>query len=85
MNRLEYGQTAADMCGLLESTNQTPPGDTMDPLLLTVAETCTALRLGRTKVYELLTSGDLTSISIGRSRRIPRAAVEDYLSRCLAP
>ncbi len=49
-------------------------------LLLTVEETSVLLSLGRTKVYELIATGDLATVRIGRSRRIPRQAVERYVS-----
>lgn len=50
------------------------------PLLKTndVAE---VLGIGRTKVYELLKSGELHSVRVGRLRRVPQAALEDYLAR----
>ncbi len=46
----------------------------MEQLLLRVDEAARVLGLGRTKVYELVSSGDLPSITIGTSRRI---AAED--------
>jgi excisionase family DNA binding protein len=38
----------------------------------------------RSKLYELLASGAIASIRIDGSRRIPRTALEDYVSRLLA-
>ena len=37
--------------------------------------------VGRTTVYQLMASGELKSIKIGRSRRIPAAALEEYVGR----
>jgi excisionase family DNA binding protein len=51
----------------------------MSTQLLTVAEAATALRVGRTLVYELVLRGELGSIKIGRARRIPISAVEDFI------
>lgn len=51
------------------------------PLLLTAEQAATALAICRTKVYELLRSGELESVQIGASRRIPTAALEDYVQR----
>ena len=56
------------------------------PITLTVAETAAVLRIGRSKVYEMvgqwnLTSGaeGLRSVRLGRSLRIPRVAVLEFL------
>lgn len=49
------------------------------PLLLTVVEAARLLGVGRSTAYELLASGELESVHIGRSRRIPVAAVESYV------
>ncbi|WP_371653487.1 MULTISPECIES: helix-turn-helix domain-containing protein [unclassified Streptomyces] len=48
--------------------------------LLTVQETMTRLRLGRTKVYELIRTRRLVSITEGRARRIPESSVAAYIS-----
>ncbi len=45
-------------------------------LLLTVPEVGHVLAISRSKVYELLNSGSLASVSIGRSRRIRVSDVE---------
>jgi excisionase family DNA binding protein len=39
------------------------------------------LRLGRTKTYELLRTGEIPSYKIGRVRRIRREDVEAWLER----
>ena len=48
--------------------------------LLTVREVTALLKLGRTKVNELIRTKELQSLTIGRSRRIPAKAVRSYLS-----
>ena len=48
-------------------------------LLLTVPEAAECLGLGRSKVYQLMTSGQLRSVSIGRARRIPVDAIAALL------
>ncbi len=55
----------------------------MDALLLTAEEAAKALHIGRCKVYDLIRNNELRSIKIGGSRRIPRSAVEEYVSRLL--
>ncbi|RII17337.1 Helix-turn-helix domain protein [Streptomyces sp. YIM 130001] len=47
--------------------------------LLTVTETMERLKLGRSKVYDLIRSHRLVSIKIDRSRRIPADAVRDFV------
>ncbi|MEW2605665.1 helix-turn-helix domain-containing protein [[Kitasatospora] papulosa] len=47
--------------------------------LLTVPEVMARLKLGRSTVYDLIRSRRLTSITIGRSRRIPADTVRDFI------
>jgi len=51
------------------------------PLLLTAEQAASALSICRTKVYELLRTGQLESVQIGSSRRIPVAALDEYVER----
>jgi excisionase family DNA binding protein len=55
-----------------------------DALLLRVEEAAPLLRLSRTEVFALIKKGELTSIKIGRRRRIPRQALDDYIAARLA-
>jgi excisionase family DNA binding protein len=48
-------------------------------LLLRPEEVAKALGVGRTMVFELIRSGELRSVKIGKSRRIPTAAVREYV------
>ncbi|MET9974453.1 helix-turn-helix domain-containing protein [Streptomyces microflavus] len=48
---------------------------------LTVAEAARRIGIGRTKLYEYVTSGEMPSVKIGRLRRIPAEAVNDFLAR----
>lgn len=51
------------------------------PLLLTVAEAAESLRLSRTRLYELVATGELPSVKIGRSRRVSGQALRDYVQQ----
>jgi excisionase family DNA binding protein len=51
--------------------------------LLKVPEACQLLRLSRAKVYQLMEAGELTYARFGRSRRIPRRALAEYVARCM--
>jgi excisionase family DNA binding protein len=49
--------------------------------MLTVPELAAMLRIGRNSAYELVRSGAIRSIVIGRQIRIPKASVIDYINR----
>ncbi|KLL09987.1 MULTISPECIES: helix-turn-helix domain-containing protein [Protofrankia] len=53
----------------------------MNKLLLTAAEAAAVLGVGRSTVYELMAAGQIESVRIGRSRRIPRVALVAYVDR----
>ena len=68
----------------LVGTSQTaanPSGDSLPvaPRLFTVPEVMERLSLGRATVYNLIRTGELASIKIGRSRRVTPAALNDYI------
>jgi excisionase family DNA binding protein len=54
------------------------------PLLYTPERTAVQLDVSRTTVYALLAAGELESVRIGRSRRIPAESVESYVARLRA-
>lgn len=49
------------------------------PILLTIPEAAGRLRIGRSTVYELISSGRLEVVHIGRSARIPAQAITDFV------
>jgi excisionase family DNA binding protein len=53
---------------------------TPDGLLLTVEEAARRLRLGRTLVYQLISSGELESVKVGRLRRVPAECLPEYVA-----
>jgi excisionase family DNA binding protein len=53
-------------------------------LLLKVEEAAIRLGLGRTIVWGLVSSGELESVTIGRSRRVPVEALDAYVERLRA-
>lgn len=54
------------------------------PMLLTVKDVEAALQLGRTRTYELVRSGELPVIRIGRAVRIPRDALRRWVETQVA-
>ena len=51
----------------------------IEQLLMTPEEVAECLRLNRSTVYDLMRMKMLTSVKIGRSRRIPADAVRRYV------
>lgn len=45
---------------------------------------CDALHVGTTKLYELITAGELETFKIGTGTRITVASIEAYIDRQLA-
>jgi excisionase family DNA binding protein len=46
---------------------------------LTVAEVAAMMRVSKMTVYRLVHGGELPAARVGRSFRVPKSAVEDYL------
>ncbi len=49
--------------------------------LLTTEEACEALKIGRNAIYALLSSGELKGYRIGRTWKIPRPALKEFVFR----
>lgn len=56
-----------------------PVGDLSGVKFLTVAEVATIMRVSKMSVYRLIHSGELEAARFGRSFRVPKRAVDDYL------
>ena len=52
--------------------------DDLRILLLRPTEAAETLGISRAKLYELLSAGEIRSVRIGRSRRIPTRVLEEY-------
>ena len=50
------------------------------PLVLRVEDLMSVLDIGRNTAYELIRSGQIRSVRVGRKLRIPKQAVEDFLA-----
>jgi len=53
----------------------------MPPMLLTIPEAARVLAVGRTTMYELIAAGAVEVVHIGRSARVPIAALEAFVER----
>src|SRR2546425_7785776 len=61
---------------IVGKSNADEGGSAMEPLLLKAGDVAKLLGLGRSKVFATLAVGELPVIRIGRSVRVPRAALE---------
>jgi excisionase family DNA binding protein len=55
----------------------------MDKKLVTVAEAALIMQVSRALLYQKVMSGEIPSIKIGRARRIPMAAIDEFIARGL--
>ena len=70
---------AGSSCGTIGAPDD---GETnVDRALVSIPEAGEALHLGETKVKELVARGELLSVKIGKSRRIPVTAIQAYIDR----
>ena len=53
------------------------------PRLLTVPEAMNQLQVSRWTLYNLIRSGQLASVTIGRCRRIPATALDTFIAQRL--
>jgi len=51
----------------------------VERILLTPTEAARALGIGRPKLYELMREGSIRSIRIGSCRRVPAAALDEFV------
>jgi excisionase family DNA binding protein len=51
----------------------------MERLLLTPEDAADLLSIGRSKLYELIGDGQLASVRIGASRRVPMSALVEFV------
>ena len=52
---------------------------TQYPDLMSITDLRGALGVGRTKAYELISSGEIRSIRVGNAIRIPKKSLLDYV------
>ena len=51
----------------------------MDKKLLSVAEASVIMGISRSLLYSLVMSGEVRSLKIGRARRIPLTAIDEFI------
>jgi excisionase family DNA binding protein len=60
------------------------PGGALTPLLFSVTDAARLLGLGRSKLYELLSAGEVRTVKVGRRRLVPADALAEYVARLTA-
>ncbi len=55
-----------------------------EKLLLTIDEAAQRLGIGRSHTYVYVLRGDIPSVKLGRSRRVPVAALDEFIERLRA-
>lgn len=48
--------------------------------VLTIQQVADELQVSRRTVYTLISKGDLQSIKVGHSRRVPRSVLDEFIS-----
>jgi excisionase family DNA binding protein len=48
-----------------------------------ISDLCSALNIGRNKAYDLIKTGEIKSMRIGKTHKIAKSWVEDYLNKDL--
>lgn len=51
----------------------------IDPMFMKVNDVARLLNVSRTTIYKLMWSGELASIKVGGSRRIPVTSFQDFI------
>lgn len=54
-----------------------------DKLLLTVGEAADRLGVGRSFFYQLIQRGEVQSLKLGRARRVPLRALDEFVTKRL--
>jgi len=65
--------------GICKVSENTKNGGEMDKLLLKPMEAAEAIGVGRSRIYEMLTTGEMPSVRIGRSIRVPVRALNQWV------
>jgi excisionase family DNA binding protein len=72
------GVTEHQLRDLVQEHAEPAPDPTM--VALTVEEAARRIGVGRTTMYALIAAGEVQSVQIGRLRRIPAQALNDYIA-----
>lgn len=51
-----------------------------NPAALSTVQACQVLSLGKTKLFELLATGQIKGFNVGRKRLIPQSEIERFIA-----
>lgn len=51
-------------------------------VMLSITDAARCLSVGRSTMYELINSGAIETVHIGRLRRVPADSLSDFVERC---
>jgi excisionase family DNA binding protein len=80
-----HQQALAELQSALQEYEETLPEEVSGrpnsrvPELLTMAEVCAALGMGKSWTYRRVKSGEIPSVKLGRSIKVKREDLEEYL------
>lgn len=66
---------------MVKTRARNPVDTNVEPLSVDISGACRLTGLGRSKIYELLGSGELRSLKVGRRRIVTVAAIRAFLDR----
>lgn len=52
----------------------------MENTLLNVPEACERLRIGKTRLYQILNAGQIKAVRIGKRTLIPSMSIEEFIN-----
>ncbi len=70
-----------DRNGLRQPDSAPTSSEPGAPLLYRIEAAADLLGIGKTKLYELVPAGDLSTVKIGRATRVPLDSLEEYVAR----
>ena len=71
----------SDSEGRGDSSIPTSLGDLSDATLLTIAEVAALMRVSKMTVYRQVHAGELRAVRVGRSFRVSKTDLDDYLKQ----
>lgn len=88
----ELRQLATTLASLAEKLTNEPEPAPAEPapratparVMFTAEEAAEQLGIGRTVMFRLIRNGDIESVRIGRLRRVPATAIQNYAARLVA-
>ncbi|MGH3859975.1 excisionase family DNA-binding protein [Actinokineospora sp.] len=85
INRNELASLIAQVIdALTQPEPPIPPPAHDNRVLFTVEEAAQQLRIGKTRAWQLISTGELQSVQIGRLRRIHRDAITAYAAALIS-